>query len=109
LTQESGRAGGGSHFLRRGAGRNAASLCGALAALLVPKCPLCLAAWAGAIGLGAAPRRLLVHWWSVPLLIALLFLPALGLAILDRPFRATGLWWTASAAVLVAALSLSRL
>jgi hypothetical protein len=95
--------------LRKQDGRNAAAVFGTIGALLLPKCPLCLAAWAGALGLGAAPRRLLVHWWSMPALLALWFLPALALAIRKRPFDAAGLWRTAGAAVLVAALSLSRL
>jgi hypothetical protein len=91
---------------RNRAGRKVTALFGALSPLLIPKCPLCLAAWTGTLGLGAVPRRLLIHyWWSFPALIAILFLPVMALAIRKRDFSAAGLWWAAGAAVLVEVLS----
>ena len=85
----------------------AASIPGILAALLIPKCPFCLAAWAawaGAIGLGAAARSLLIHSWFLPALIAVLFLPAL----VKQRFSAAGLWWTAGTLVLAETVFLYR-
>jgi len=46
-------------------------------AFLLPKCPLCFAAWAAAFGAGAAWQRLLIYPWLRPALIALLLSPLL--------------------------------
>jgi hypothetical protein len=46
-------------------------------AFLLPKCPLCFAAWAAALGVGAAGQRLLIYPWLRPVLIALLLSPLL--------------------------------
>jgi hypothetical protein len=79
----------------------AASILGTLAASLIPKCPICVAAWAGAIGLGSVARSLLIHSWFLPALVAVLFLPALVLAIRKRRCSPAGLWWTAGTLALV--------
>jgi hypothetical protein len=49
-------------------------------AFLVPKCPLCVAAWAATLGLGAAGQHYLLNWFDSryrPALIGLLMLPLL--------------------------------
>jgi|HubBroStandDraft_6_1064221.scaffolds.fasta_scaffold3464623_1 hypothetical protein len=85
-----------------------ASILGTLAALLIPKCPFCLAAWAGAIVLGAAVRSVLIHSWFLPAFVAVLFLPALALAIRKRRFSAERLCWTAGTLALVEAVFFYR-
>jgi hypothetical protein len=65
-------------------------------------------AWVGAVGVGATVPRILTYSWFLPVLIALLFLPALAFAIRKRPFDAAGVWWTAGTAILVEAVFLSR-
>ncbi len=89
----------------------AASIPGILAALLIPKCPFCLAAWvawAGTIGLGAAARALLIHSWFLPAFVAVLFVPALAVGIRKRRFSVVGLLWTASTLVLMETVFLYR-
>ena len=86
----------------------AASILGALAALLIPKWPFCVAAWAGAIGLGAAARWFLIHSWFLPAFVAVLFLPVLAVTIRKRRFSAAGLWWTAGTLALVETVFLYR-
>jgi len=63
---------------------------------------------AAAVGLGATARRLLIHSWSLPALVAVFFIPALLFAIRRRPFDVAGVGWTAAAAVFVEALALYR-
>jgi hypothetical protein len=52
-----------------------------VAGVLVPKCPLCAAAYLGLLGLGAGSARTIVNG-SVPLCLGLLFTSALGTAFL---------------------------
>jgi len=86
----------------------AASILGALAALLIPKCPFCLAAWAAAIGLGAVARSLLMHSWILPVLTGVLFLPVMAWVVRKRRSSAAGLWWTAGTLALVETVFLYR-
>lgn len=69
--------------------RSAFSCLAFASALLMPKCPLCVAAWAAAIGLSAAGQRLLLNWLDPryrPALILLLALPLLAqIAVAMRP------------------------
>jgi len=87
---------------------NATMLCSMALTLLVPKCPLCLAAWAAAMGLGAFWPKLLVSSWSVPLLIALLFLPAFIGFIQSRSFNIAKLSWFFIAVSVAEGVSLTR-
>lgn len=46
-------------------------------AFVIPKCPLCFAAWAAVLGAGAAGQRHLMVTWLRPVLITLLLTPLL--------------------------------
>jgi hypothetical protein len=96
-------------YSRSGYQCNAASLASALLALAIPKCPLCLIAWAGIAGISAAGQKILLNWWLLPGLAGLLFLPALALALRRRPFEMSKVWWVISAAACVEALTIYRL
>ena len=61
--------------------RHTPTVVAAALAVIIPKCPLCLAVWAGALGLGVVSRTFLAGPWSVPFLIALLFLPSTVIAL----------------------------
>ncbi len=65
----------------------ALSSCTILFAFLLPKCPLCFAAWAAALGVGAAGQHYLAHPWLRPLLIGLLAFPLLMQLALAARFR----------------------
>lgn len=64
-----------AHLCRRGT-----SAAGVVLALLLPKCPLCVAAWAAALGVGATWQHYLLYSFQPqlrPLLIGLLLSPML--------------------------------
>jgi len=66
----------GRRRLRRFSGK-ALSAGPVVFAFLLPKCPLCFAVWAGALGVGAAGQRYLMVPWLRPVLMALLLSPLL--------------------------------
>lgn len=70
--------------------RSALSGLAFVSAFLLPKCPLCVVAWAAALGLGVAGQQFLLRWLDPryrPALVALLMLPLLlriGIALKKR-------------------------
>lgn len=60
--------------------RQVLSIAGAIVAVMLPKCPLCIMAWAAAWGIGAAGQSLLALPFAPqlrPIIIALLVVPLL--------------------------------
>ena len=72
--------------------RAAPTVASGILAILLPKCPACLAAWAGVIGFGVTAPHSLTAPWLAPVLIAMLCLPALAGVIRKRLFDASGIY-----------------
>src|SRR5438105_9870976 len=76
------------------------TVAGGILAILLPKCPACLAAWAGVIGFGVTVPHWLTAPWLAPVLIGMLCLPVLAGVIRKRLFDTSGIYLMAGAGLI---------
>jgi uncharacterized membrane protein len=79
------------------------AVAGGVLAILLPKCPVCLAAWIGVVGLGAFARNSIASRWALPLFIASLLVPLWMTSFRSRRMQTPALVWSIAVLLLVAA------